>query len=238
LIKALFISILLLVTLNARENPFFPSTGEKDILVTTNEESAQIPLKSAAITLPTQARILQKVTLEFKNLDGSIETKSIGLDNSIDWHLPIFISQSYTEVSNNIEPQTAQAPQTVKRIEPQAAKTAQIAKPVEVKKAKETKYENIASFAFLNFFSSGKTIKLVTNDEAIRNFLLVNPHRIVVDFKKNVDVKSYTKNISNNIFKVIRIGNHEGYYRAVIELDGHYRYKFKKISDGYIVELK
>lgn len=224
MIKALFISILLLVTLNARENPFFPSTGEKDILVTTNEESAQIPLKSAAITLPTQARILQKVTLEFKNLDGSIETKSIGLDNSIDWHLPIFISQSYTEVSNNIEPQ--------------AAKTAQIAKPVEVKKAKETKYENIASFAFLNFFSSGKTIKLVTNDEAIRNFLLVNPHRIVVDFKKNVDVKSYTKNISNNIFKVIRIGNHEGYYRAVIELDGHYRYKFKKISDGYIVELK
>lgn len=221
MIKALFISILLLVTLNARENPFFPSNGEKDILLTTNKESAQTPLKRATIALPTQARVLQKVTIEFKNLDGSIETKSIELDNYVDWHLPIFISQSYTQTANNVQVEATQT-------QLMQSKNAQ----------KETKFENIASISFLNFFSSGKTLKLVTNDEAIRNFLLVNPHRIVIDFKKDADIKSYTKKLSDNIFKAIRIGNHDGYYRAVIELDGHYRYSFKKISDGYLVELK
>ncbi len=104
MIRTLFISVLLLATLNARENPFFPLVGEKDIPLTSNEDRNKEPLKRAAITLPAQARILQKVTVEFKNLDGSLESKSIELDNYVDWHLPIFISQSYGDTQT--EPQT------------------------------------------------------------------------------------------------------------------------------------
>ncbi|MCK4737858.1 MAG: AMIN domain-containing protein, partial [Sulfurimonas sp.] len=159
MIKILFIFALLLTTLNARENPFFPSVGEKDILVTSNIDRTKPPLKRATITLPAQARILQKVTIEFKNLDGSLESKSIELDNSVDWHLPIFVSQSYSTVDTIT--------------------------PVPQKKTKQKiKYNNIASIKHLKLYSSGKKLKLVTNDKIKRDFLLVNPHRIVIDFKK------------------------------------------------------
>ena len=214
MIKTLFIFTLLLCSLNARENPFFPSVGEKDIPLTSTEDRTKSPLKRATITLPTQARILQKVTIEFKNLDGSLESKSIKLDNSIDWHLPIFISQSYS--------------------------TSLSSAPMPKKKIKEikTKYTNIASIKHLKLYSSAKKLKLITDDKIIRDFLLVNPHRIVIDFKKDTNIKSYIKKSPKNIFKEVRIGNHKGYYRAVIELDGLYRYDKKKISNGYLLELR
>ena len=42
----------------------------------------------------------------------------------------------------------------------------------------------------------------------------------------------------NNVFKKIKVGNHKGYYRVVLELDGFYRYKMQKIKDGYLFKLK
>lgn len=218
MIKVLFITALLFYTLNARENPFFPSAGEKDMPISSNENRNKEPLKRAAIALPAQARILQKVTIEYKNLDGTVENKSIELDNSVDWHLPVFVSQNYSESQKTTQPEDTPAKKEVKQ--------------------KDSTYKTIASVENLSFVSSGRSLKIVTTDEVLRNFLLVHPHRIVVDFKKNEDVKSYIKKDSQNIFKEIRIGNHDGYYRVVVELDGYYRYDFKKISDGYLIELK
>lgn len=238
MIRTLFISALLLLTLNARENPFFPSTGEKDIPVTTNEDNSQTPLKRAAITLPTQARVLQKVTIEFKNLDGSVENKSIELENSVDWHLPIFISQSYAETPSAAQKEAVTVPVAKqKNVEP--APAIPVVPVVQNKSIpKDAQYEDIVSIPFLKISSSSKNLKLTTNDEAIRNFLLVNPHRIVIDFKKETEIKGLIKKVEGNIFKRVRIGNHDGYYRVVVELDGHYRYDFKKVADGYFVELK
>jgi len=210
LIKIFFISLFLLSTLNARENPFFPSQGEKDIPLTSVNSTNLLPLKRATISLPPQARVLQKVTLEFKNLDGSIESKSIELENSIDWHLPVFVSQSFGEISEEKKA---------------------------LKKQELKEFKKIASMKHATFFSLDKTLKIVTSDKNIRNFLLVEPHRIVIDFKKDTTFKSYTKVMKKNIFSVIRVGNHSGYYRIVIELDGLYRYKLEKISDGYMIHL-
>jgi len=186
--------------------------GERDIPISSNKDRTKPPLKRATITLPAQARILQKVTIEFKNLDGSIESKSIELDNAVDWHLPIFISQNYsTQVDST---------------------------PV-VKKStiKKERFDIIASVKHLTLSSSSKQLKLVTKDTIIRDFLLVNPHRIVIDFEKDTNIKSYIKNIKKGIFKKVRIGNHKGYYRAVIELDGIYRYNIKQTPYGYFLEL-
>jgi len=210
LIKIFFISLFLLSTLNARENPFFPSQVEKDIPLTSVNSTNLLPLKRATISLPPQARVLQKVTLEFKNLDGSIESKSIELENSIDWHLPVFVSQSFGEISEEKKA---------------------------LKKQELKEFKKIASMKHATFFSLDKTLKIVTSDKNIRNFLLVEPHRIVMDFKKDTTFKSYTKVMKKNIFFVIRVGNHSGYYRIVIELDGLYRYKLEKISDGYMIHL-
>jgi hypothetical protein len=211
LIKILFVSLFLLITLDARENPFFPAKGEKDIPYTSNNVISATPLKQTSITLPSSARLIKKVTIEYENLDASIEKKSIVLDNSIDWHLPIFVSQSYTQAESKEQV-------TVKN--------------------KSIKYKKIASVKHATFFTSNKTLKIVTSDKVIRNFLLVNPHRIVIDFKRDTNIKSYVKENKNEIFTKVRVGNHAGYYRAVIELDGQYRYEMQEISNGYIFNLR
>jgi len=201
----------LLLTLNARENPFFPAKGEKDIPYTSNQVKTLKPLKRSSITLPSSARTIKKVTIEYENLDASVAKKSIELDNSIDWHLPIFISQS---ISQNKKP------------------------PKKSIKKKNLKYKKIASVKYVTFFSSKKTLKIITKDKIIRNFFLATPARIVLDFKRDGRLKSYLKKNINNIFTKIRIGNHAGYYRAVVELDGQYKYKMQKIKNGYLIKLR
>jgi len=216
LVKVLSLFVLL-ITLNARENPFFPAEGERDIPLATNKENSKTPLKQASISLPSQARVLQKVTIEFKNLDGSVDTKSIELDNSIDWHLPVLVSQ--------------------KQIESPLLQEQKKSELVESKK-KSGESKTLVSERFLKFIVSGKSLKIETKNEAIRNFLLASPHRIVVDFKSSAEVADFTKKEFDTIFKEVRIGNHKGFYRVVFELDGLYRYEFKKVTDGYVVELK
>ncbi|MEA2100324.1 MAG: AMIN domain-containing protein [Campylobacterota bacterium] len=208
MIKFLFFLFTLITIIDARENPFFPAEGEMDILLTSNI-STQIPaLKRATLTLPPQARVIQKVTIEYKNLDGSISNESIVLNNSVDWHLPIFISQNY-DTSLKKE-----------------------------KKKINKEFKQVAFIKYAKFYTSEKTLKIVTKDKILRNFLLVQPHRIVVDFDRDTSLRSLTKTIKNNIFSKVRVANHDGYYRAVIELDGYYRYKMKKTSDGYIFKLR
>jgi len=231
-VKFLLIAFFFVCILDARENPFFPSSGEKDIPYTSNEESTILPLKRATITLPSQARILQSVTIQYKNLDGSIENKTIQLENSVDWHLPIFISQSYA-------PSESIKKEEPLNIEPKKIKAAVACDAVDVNSTKsDEKYKQIASIQDATFYSSGKQLKIVTKDKILRNFFLVQPHRIVIDFKKESSVKRYEQKIEESNFTKIRVGNHEGYYRVVIELDGFYKYKMDTLSDSYIFELK
>lgn len=213
MIKVLSTLLFLLISLDARENPFFPDKGEQDILQTSNKDMSLPSLNRATIALPPQSRTLKKVTVEYQNLDGSLETKSIELNNAIDWHLPLFISQSYGSTSK--------------------------AKVLKKKKSLRKKvYKKIAQNKNVKFFTSEKILKIISNDKIIRNFLLVNPHRIVIDFEKDISMKTYTKSISNSVFTKIRVGNHAGYYRVVVELDGHYRYKLSKVNGAYIFKLR
>jgi len=209
LIKFLSILFFLVTVVDARENPFFPAAGEMDIPVTTNITTKIPALKRATLTLPSQARVIQKVTVEYENLDGTVDKESISLNNSIDWHLPIFISQSYTP--------------TVQK---------------EIKKENKKSFKLLASIRYAKFYSLGETLKIVTKDKILRDFLLVQPHRIVIDFDRDTSLKSLVKKFKNNVFSKIRIANHDGYYRVVIELDGYYRYKKKKLSNGYMFRIR
>jgi len=204
----LFVTILLLVyTLQARDNPFFATVGEKDITYTSNETVIIPPLKKAQITLPNQARVLQSVTVTYKNLDGSIEKKKITLNNTIDWHLPIYISQHYNQTSRKIS------------------------------KKNTKKFSLIAKIPFAKFYVQNKTLKIKTDDKLLRSFLLVSPHRIVLDFKRTSHLKSFTKINKNSIFKKIKIGNHSDYYRVVLELDGYYKYTLNSKTNEIIITL-
>ena len=200
-----FLSLLLvLISLDARENPFFPSSGEVDMTYTSNKEINTEPLKRATITLPSSARIVESITVKYKNLDGSISKKSIVLGNSVDWHLPLFISQNYGGSSSE---------------------------------EKEVRYKKVAGVKFISLYESKNRLKIVTRDRMIRNFLLTKPHRIVCDFKRDINIRSYEKSIQNSIVTRVKLGNHKGYYRVVIELDGYYRYKVKEDAKGYLFDF-
>ena len=208
--RLLSLIFLFLTTLTARENPFFAKSGEKDISYTSNTKIVYKPLQKASIELPNQARLLQEVTIKFKNLDGSIETKSIALNNSIDWHLPIFISQNYNNENKE---------------------------KIEKTVTKKT-FKKIAHTKYADFFALNKQLKIKTTDTLLRNFLLVNPHRIVLDFKRISHMKSYTKINPHSIFSKIKIGNHSNYYRVVITLDGYYKYNIKKENNILLLNLQ
>lgn len=205
MVKSFILLGFLCLLLDARENPFFPSSKGVDALISSNQERNIPPLKRATFTLPSNARTIESITIEYKNLDGSLSKKREILQNSIDWHLPLFLSQNYAESFDK------------------------------QKSSKILPYKNIVSLKFIKLYERDKQLKLVTKDKLVRNFLLTQPHRIVCDFKRNINIRSYEKKQKNRtIIKKIRIGNHDGFYRVVIELDGYYSYKTEKIKSGYL----
>jgi hypothetical protein len=210
MVKPLLLLIFCISSLVARENPFFPTEAE-DIPLTSNQIEKELPLKRASMQLPSTARTIESVTVNYKNLDGSIKHKTIELQNSIDWHLPIFISQNYQVMKEVPVPQTQK--QESKKV-----------------------FKEIAKLPFITFKIFKNEIYLETKDKILRSFLLVNPHRIVCDFKRETDIRSYTKKVKGEDVTLIKVGTHKGYYRVVIELDGSYKYK-KVSKDGYIFTL-
>jgi hypothetical protein len=195
--------------LNARENPFFPVEGAQDISLGVTNTPKLTPLQRATIQLPSTARVIEDVCVKYKNLDGSVTKKCTQLNNSIDWHLPIFISQSYS----------------LKKGKKEGVK-------------KSVRYKKLLSLRFISFYQSGKNLKIVTKDKLLRSFLLVRPHRIVCDFKRDINMKSFYKSFGQKaIFRSFKIGTHDGYYRVVIELDGYYQYKIGKKRGGYYLQL-
>jgi len=208
--KLVFLFSFFSALLVARENPFFPSSGETDIPITSNQTTKLDPLKRATLTLPSTARVIESVTVKYKNLDGSISEVSEKLGNSIDWHLPIFISQNYGGVGSE---------------------------PKRVKKSQ--KYVKVAGLKFIHLYENRKSVKIVTSDKLIRDFLLTKPQRVVCDFKRDINIRSYVKTIeTDGIIKKVKLGNHKGYYRVVIELDGYYRYKLTRHDGAYIFNLR
>jgi len=91
---SLFLSLFLLSALSARENPFFAANPSDIQKVTSNVPDTKPQLSSVNYSLPNQARILKEVTFTIQNIDGSIEKRKIQVDQSIDWHRSLTISQS------------------------------------------------------------------------------------------------------------------------------------------------
>jgi len=90
---SLSLLFVLLSPLVARENPFFPLDESKKQKVTSNVPDERPKMGTISYTFPDQARILKEVTFTIQNLDGSFEEKKIQIDQSIDWHRPISLTQ-------------------------------------------------------------------------------------------------------------------------------------------------
>ena len=187
----LFIAVLAL-PLFARENPFFPVSGSTIPNYSTNQIEKPKPFRSVRIKLPDSVRILKSVTLTCENIDGSISKKEIPINRAVDWHDTIVIYEQKKGANKH------------------ACKT-------EPKTKKH--FKKIGALSFIAFYARERELKIVTKDKLLRKFKLVKPDRIVLDFKRDADFRTFVFK-GTNIFKKITVGNHKGYYRVVIELDG------------------
>jgi len=85
---------------------------------------------------------------------------------------------------------------------------------------------------FIKFRPFENTLKLVTEDKMLRHFMLASPPRVVMDFSRDTSFRPKNFVVNKPPYKNIRMGNHDHYYRVVIELDGQYRYKLQLNEKG------
>lgn len=194
-----FLLLVTLISLFARDNPFFPTDPNDIALTTSNRIEVLQPFSTQNISLPNSARAIKAITITYQNLDGSISNESLDVNNKIDWHKPLVISQK------------------------------ELSKPVNNLKNvnKLTKVPKIINAKFIKFIPDSKSMRVVTKDKMIRNFMLTSPYRIVMDFSRDTSFKPKFFAINEAPFNKIRMGNHDKYYRVVIELDGQYKYKLQ-----------
>ena len=88
---------------------------------------------------------------------------------------------------------------------------------------------------FINFVPSEKSLKIVTTDKLLRHFMLTAPYRIVVDFERDTSFKPKNFVLNNVPFNSVRMGNHDKYYRVVIELDGQYEYALQSSETDHTI---
>lgn len=79
-------------------DPFTPMITPKDSGLITNPPKLDLFTKTE-LNLPSTARKIKKITLEYQNLNGSITTLEKELEGDIDWHFPLILSQ---EIQQNI----------------------------------------------------------------------------------------------------------------------------------------
>ncbi len=208
--RLLLLIAVLALPLLARENPFFPVNGSTIPNYSTNQIEKPKPFRSVSVKLPDSVRILKSVTLTCENLDGSISKKEIPINKAIDWHDTIVISEQKRETNRQA---CAVKPKAVQH------------------------FKKIGALGFISFYAFRKELKIMTKDKLLRRFKLVKPDRIVLDFKRDADFRTFVFK-GSGIFKKITLGNHDGYYRAVIELDGRYIYHVRPLKRGYLLSLE
>ncbi len=208
-----FLLFIPLLVLFARENPFIPTT-DTNVSITSNIVQPLAPLSSHKVSFPSTARTLEQIVVYFKNLDGSVEQRVVPIQKSIDWHKPLVITQ-----------QQLSSPITSK---------------IRKKSTKRSHYKRqlLAKLSFIRFYVHATTLRIYTQDKLLRDFMLVKPNRIVCDFKRNVSfAKIVKKGSTKSIFTQVVFGKHKGYYRAVIYLDGYYRYKLTHRKEYYEIKV-
>ena len=186
------------------------------------------PFDKSEIRFNSDARILRRVIFEYVALDGSLKTLSLDINKSIDWH------DSYT-LSKGLKPNATPVLDVSVTIPPtQLPSEANSSTALLEFPSNNGKLEDFISFASFN-----DKMKINTQDEIIGDFIVGNPSKIVLDFKR--DTAFVTKSIklgSGTPFVRMVLGSHKGYYRLVIYMDGKYSYEISKDASGYTLQLR
>lgn len=206
--------------LSGNDNPFAPPQNIDDTAVLDDFEKKDVVFNS-------DARLLKSISLTYITLDGSEKTLNLDINQSIDWH------RSYAFIKTKSPQTTALLDVSVTTPE-QFNLTGELNSSVNV----EIPNDNGKLEEFISFASYKNKMKLIVQDEIIGNFVVGNPSKIILDFKKQTSFKTKTQRLKlGTPFKRLDLGSHKGYYRLVIYLDGKYNYKIDKDDSGYVISL-
>jgi hypothetical protein len=238
--KILWLFLSLAMILEARENPFETSMSPQSVGQTTQIKDERTDFTHTTIALPSSARILKSVSVTFQNLDGSISEEIVAIEQNVDWHLPLILS---SQKPQNATATSTVAPETKKVVEKKAAPAPIIKeedeKPVVTKNSVKTDADTTFKLTEdLSFFINQNEITLFTKDIKLRDFLIADPYKVVVDFRKASSYGTKTLEFKKAPFVSATLGTHDGFYRIAILLDGHYRYDIQAFNGGYIIKLK
>lgn len=239
-----------------RENPFAPAQDYKGIDAPTNIIVERGDFEQQALSLPSNARVLKYVLFGYQTLNGDTEEMRMEVDKNIDWHDPIVVTKesilinppfmsppAFVEINNDED----QAPATSLEEEKTHKKIKSNEVAIEVKDViASTQASNMdkkpsVTVGFedlIGFEAFSRRIIIMSSDKLIRHFMIADPYKVVLDFEKQSAFYTQYLPLNHGAFKQITLGNHSGYYRAAITLDGHYIYEIKPIEGGYEVVLK
>ena len=237
----LWLFLSLAITIHARENPFEMSYSPASVGKTTQVQDDRTDFNGTTLTLPSSARILKSASVTFQNLDGSISEEFVAIEQNVDWHFPLvlvsqnqFIQKPVTTVPPSIETKKAPEKKAVETsVQPIKEEKTTLIPPETVKK--DATYKLTES---ISFFINEKEITIFTKESKIRDFLIADPYKVVLDFKKVTNYATKTVEFQKAPFVSATLGDHDGFYRIAILLDGHYRYDLQPFNGGYIIKLK
>lgn len=102
ILKAFLLFLMVGSLVFCRDNPFEPFLLPKESSHNSNQETKDY-FEAFDFKLPTTARVLKDITVTYQNIDGSIETKTLHIDQSIDWHYPLRLTQQDALVSEETQ---------------------------------------------------------------------------------------------------------------------------------------
>ena len=250
--KVLWSFLVIAVMMEARENPFESSLSPENVGQTTQIKDERTDFSTTKITLPSSARILKSATVTFQNLDGSISEEVVAIEQNVDWHLPLILSSQIQEAqqTKQVSTQPVVVPNkvvdkpTTQALPSPQNNTETVQKVVNKKVEPAIQAATTAGNTYklnedISFFINQKEITLFVKETKIRDFLIAEPYKVVLDFKKeNASYQTKTLEFQKAPFVSATLGTHDGFYRLAILLDGHYRYDIQAFNGGYIVKLK
>jgi len=236
--KILWLFLSLAVILEARENPFETGMSPQTVGKTTQIKDERTDFVNTTITLPSSARILKSASVTFQNLDGSLSEEIVAIEQNVDWHLPLILSSQKIESNVSTPVVLPEAKKIVEKKAP-APMIKDEEKTVATKSAVNVNMDSTFKLSDdLSFFINQNEITIFTKDIKIRDFLIADPYKVVVDFRKASSYATKTLEFKKAPFVSATLGNHDGFYRIAILLDGHYRYDLQAFNGGYIIKLK
>ena len=221
----------------ARENPFEMADASIAEGKATQIEEKRTNFESATLKLPSSARILKSVSITFQNLDGSISEEVQGIDKDVDWHNTLTL-QSLKNILNKPHDETPIA--LAVSTPPALTKKSDVSIPKKdiINISVNSKSNEFIFSDFIRLDINDKQLKILTHDTKVRDFLINDPYKVVVDFQRISSFATKTLSLQKAPYMSASLGNHDNFYRVAIALDGQYRYDIQKVEDGYLISLK